>query len=250
MTNTLDGKIVLVTGANGGIGNAICEELLKNNANLVLMYNKSSESITKLKENYGDKRIDTHKVDLLDAENLDKKLSEIIQSRKVIDCFIHSVSLPFDNKLAMDMDWSEIQTHIDIQSRSFFQIVKSVFPGMKEKKKGRIISILSTSSIGKPPARMTSYVTGKHALLGLSKTLSVELGSYGITVNCISPSLVDTNLTGNFPQKFKEISVSQTPTKKMTKPEEVAALASYLCTDSTDSISGENIIVSGAQTLH
>ena len=118
------------------------------------------------------------------------------------------------------------------------------------KKKGRIITILSSSVIGKPPSRMTSYVTGKYSLLGLSKILAVELGAYGITVNCISPSLVETNLTKHFPQKLRDFTVNQTPTKKMVKPEDIASIASFLCTDSADSISGENIIVSGAHTLH
>ena len=98
----------------------------KNNISLVLMYNKSYESITKLKEKYGKERIEICKVDLLDSDQLDERLSEIVKNA-MIDCFVHSVSLPFNNKLAMDMNWNEIQPHIDIQSRSFFQIVNQPF---------------------------------------------------------------------------------------------------------------------------
>tara|TARA_B100001123_G_C14541721_1_gene722597 strand:- start:85 stop:477 length:393 start_codon:yes stop_codon:yes gene_type:complete len=124
-------------------------------------------------------------------------------------------------------------------------IIKGLIGHMKDRKRGKIINILSEAVIGKPPSNLSDYVTSKYALLGFSKSLAVEYGQSNITCNCISPGLIDTALTADYPNKLKELVSSQTPLKRITKPEDVASLIKFLCSDDADFITGENILVNG-----
>jgi 3-oxoacyl-[acyl-carrier protein] reductase len=96
---------------------------------------------------------------------------------------------------------------------------------------------------------LSSYVTAKHSSLGLSKSLAVELGPFGINVNCVSPSLIDDSLTSFMPSKLKEIIVSQTPMKRLAEPIDVAKAVLFLCSNLSDFITGENMLVTGGQSI-
>ena len=246
----LKNKRILITGANGTIGNSICRTFLKNNANLVLFYHKNSTNIEELKrENSKSKQeIESFQVDLSDINQIKKNMNEVLKT-KSIDIFVHSVSLPLKIKKTIDCNWKEFEEHINLQTRSLFEISKAIIPGMKIKKNGKIVNILTSSIIGSPPNMLSSYVTAKHSSLGLSKSLAVELGPFGINVNCVSPSLIDDSLTSFMPSKLKEIIVSQTPMKRLAEPIDVANAVLFLCSNLSDFITGENIIVTGGQSI-
>jgi len=247
----LSNQRILVTGANGGIGKAICEALLQNNANLVLFYHDKKDGIDDLLEKYGhlQNHIQTHHVDLLESTNLETTLRTVLEHGK-IDSFIHSVTVPTENKDILQMSWSDFQSHIDLQTKSYLQILQAIIPSMKELKHGKIVSILTSYTVGSPPNRLSDYVTAKYSLFGLSKALAVELGPYGITVNCVSPSMTDTPLIENLPSKLKEINASQTPLRRLASPLDVASVVMFLCSKGSAFINGENILVSGGQTMH
>jgi len=246
----LKNKRILITGANGTIGNSICRTFLKNNANLVLFYHKNSTNIEELKrENSKSKQeIESFQVDLSDINQIKKNMNEVLKT-KSIDIFVHSVSLPLKIKKTIDCNWKEFEEHINLQTRSLLEISKAIIPGMKIKKNGKIVNILTSSIIGSPPNMLSSYVTAKHSSLGLSKSLAVELGPFGINVNCVSPSLIDDSLTSFMPSKLKEIIVSQTPMKRLAEPIDVANAVLFLCSNLSDFITGENIIVTGGQSI-
>ena len=122
---------------------------------------------------------------------------------------------------------------------------------MKSKKSGKIISILSSYVVGKPPNGVVDYVVGKYSLLGLTKCMAVELGSFGIRVNSVSPSMVNTPLTEPLPRMLKETIKSQIPIEnRLAEPSEVAEVVLFLCTEGANYITGENILVTGGQTMH
>ena len=248
----LSGKRILITGANGGIGYAISELLLKNNAKLDLIYHKNKQNIERLIRDNPDKLqdISIHQVDLTNDEEL-KDVLTTITSTNPADIFIHSPTYPTPHKSIMNTEWSEFQNHIELQSKAFFQITKSLFPNMKKQKMGRIISILTSYVVNEPPSGLSDYVVAKYSLLGLSKCMAIELGKFGIRVNSISPSIVNTPLIDKLPSKFKEIISSQIPLEnKFAEPSDVAGLALFLCTDYSNYISGENILLSGGYSMH
>lgn len=247
----LTGQRILITGSNGGIGSSLCEVLLKNNSKLVLFYNQKRTAIDTLLKKHENLRssIEINQVDLLNDQSIESAISSTLTSGQ-IDTFIHSVSLPLEIKSISEMRWNNFQSHIEIQTRSFLKIIQLLLPSMKANRRGKIISIITSAVIGSPPSKMSNYIVGKYSLLGLSKALAVELGPYGITVNCISPSMVNTPLTEKMPLKLKEIVASQVPLGRLADPSDVASVALFLCSKYSDYLSGENIVVSGGQVMH
>ena len=148
-------KHILITGANGGIGFTITKLLAKQKAKLTLLYHENNQNIEKLKnESHG---IEIEKVDLTNTTELDKIITSILEKHP-IDIFIHSPAYPAQHKPIMKTTWNDFQKQIDLQTKSFFQISKSIVPHMKSKKSGKIISILSSYVVGKPPNGVVDYV--------------------------------------------------------------------------------------------
>lgn len=193
--------------------------------------------------------VEAFQVDLLDSEMLTITMEKIIKSSKV-DVFIHAATMPIINHKVSDTRWEDYQMHIDIQAGSFLRIVQAILPSMTVNRRGKIISILTAATVGRPPSGMSDYVVGKYSLLGLSKSMAVELGHLGITVNCVSPSMTNTPLTEKFPHKLKEIASSQVPLGRLAEPSDIASVVLFLCSEHSNYISGENFLVTGGQTMH
>lgn len=248
----LNGKSILITGANGGIGNAISNLLLENNAKLILLYHKDRKNIDRLINKNSDKTnsIDVHQVDLTNEKQLESLLNSF-ENTIPIDIFIHLPTFPTEHKDIMKMDWLDFQRHIELQSKAFFTISKFLIPNMKKQKMGKIISILTSYVTDKPPSGISDYVVSKYSLLGLSRCMASELGKFGIRVNSVSPSIVNTSLIDNLPTKFKEIVSSQIPLEnRFAEPHEVAGVVFFLCSKYADYINGENILVTGGHSMH
>ncbi len=245
----LKDKRVLITGANGGIGSSIAKMLLENHAKLILFYNNNRTQIDKLLEDNPNQKnnIEIHNVDLLKTEEINETFSKI---SKKIDVFIHAATLPISHKKIQNMDWSEYQKNIDLQTRAFFEITKGIIPTMKENKGSRIICILSSYTVGSPPKSISPYVVGKYSLLGLTKCMATELASTGITVNCISPSMTNTPLINKFPKKLIEINAAQNPLGRILEPSDIFSTILFLCAKNSDFITGQNIIISGGEVMY
>ena len=241
-------KHILITGANGGIGFAVAKLLAGQKANLTLLYHKNSQQL----ENFSTpgQMLELRKVDLANEKEIDKTISSILEDHP-IDVFIHSPAYPIQHKDITNTAWNDFQKQFDLQTKSFLQISKLIIPHMKSQKFGKIISILTSYVVGKPPNGITDYVVGKYSLLGLTKCMAAELGSFGIRANSVSPSIVNTPLTDPLPNKLKEITKSQIPLEnRLAEPSEDAEVGLFLCGDGSNYITGENILVTGGYTMH
>ena len=241
-------KNILITGSNGGIGFAISELFAKQNTKLTLLYHENNQKIERLKKEFTS--IEIMKTDLSNSAKLDETINSILKDHS-IDIFIHSPAYPIEHNNIMKLTWDDFQRQFDLNVKSFFQISRSIIPQMKSNRFGRIISILTSYVIGKPPNLLSDYIVAKYSLLGMMKCMAVELGAFGINVNSVSPSMVNTPLTESLPNKLKEIIKSQIPLeKRLAEPTDISKVIAFLSSENANYITGENISVSGGSSMH
>ena len=244
---TID-KHILITGSNGGIGFEVARLLAEQKAKLTLLYHENAQQLDNFTTS--GQSLEIKKLNLVNGKEIDETISSILEDHP-IDIFIHSPAYPIQHKDIMNTTWNDLQKQFDLQTRSFLQISKLIIPQMKSQKFGKIIPILTSYVVGKPPNGIADYVVGKYSLLGLAKCMAGELGSFGIRVNSVSPSMVNTPLTDPLPSKLKEITKSQIPLEnRLAEPTEVAGVVLFLCEDGANYITGENILVTGGHTMH
>tara|TARA_B100000886_G_scaffold295854_1_gene222838 strand:- start:296 stop:1030 length:735 start_codon:yes stop_codon:yes gene_type:complete len=238
-------KKIFITGASGGIGSAICEKFIKKNYVLVLT-SSSDEKIKILKKNYGNKHY-YYKVDLSNSENLEKCLFNISKDHKDISVIVNNAGITQDSLLLrMNSDqWSNvIQTNLN----SNYQIIKSLLPNMLSKKYGKIIGITSiVASTGNPG--QANYVASKSGMIGLYKSIALEVAKRNINVNVVSPGFISTTMTDNLNTEQTASYLSRIPMSKFGKPEDIANIVFFLASEESSYITGQNFHVNGGMLM-
>ena len=257
----LTGKTALVTGSTSGIGLAYAKALAAEGANVVIngfgdaaaieAERVGLEALSGAKAHYSD--ADLTKVDAIEA--MMKTVGDVFGG---VDILINNAGVqhvaPVDAFPVAK--WDLI---IALNLTAAFHAIRLALPAMKAKKWGRIINTASAHSLVASPNK-SAYVTAKHGLVGLSKTVALEVATMGITSNCISPGYVWTPLVENqIPDTMKargltrdqvinDVLLDAQPTKQFVTPEQVAALALFLCGDAAAQITGANLSVDGGWT--
>ena len=238
-------KKILITGASGGIGSSICKKFLTHEYSLVIT-STSDEKIEILKKKYGDNHY-YFKVDLSDYENLQDTLNIISKNHKDISVIVNNAGVTQDSLIfRMSNDqWSKvIQTNLN----SNYQIIKSLLPNMLSKKYGKIIGISSiVGSTGNPG--QSNYVAAKSGMIGLYKSIALEVAKRNINVNVVSPGFIDTAMTEKLNDNQKNSYLARIPMSKFGKPEDIANLVYFLSTDESSYITGQNFHINGGMLM-
>ena len=240
-----DIKKIFITGASGGIGTAICDKFQNNKFTLVLT-SSSEEKIENLKKKYGNNHF-YYKVDLSDAEDLQNCLDKISKEHKDIAIIVNNAGATHDNLIfRMKNDqWSKIiQTNLN----SNYQIIKTLLPNMLSNKFGKIIGISSiVGSTGNPG--QANYVASKSGMVGLYKSIALEVAKRNINVNVVSPGFISTAMTENLNEEQKKTYLSRIPMNRFGKPEDVANLVYFLSSDESSYITGQNFHINGGMLM-
>ena len=232
---------IILTGATGGIGNSILENLILTGAN-VLAIGTNDEKLMLIKKKY--KNVHTEKFDISnhsEIENFIDKANDILGGR--IDVLINNAGIAKDNlSIRMkDEEWNKV---IDINLTSTFLISKNVVKKMLKNKRGKIINITSvvghTGNIGQ-----ANYTASKAGVVAMSKSFALEYGKKNINVNCISPGFILTEMTDKINDEYKEVLKSRIPLNKFGSPNDIANTAVFLSSKLSDYITGETIHVNG-----
>ena len=238
-------KIALITGATRGIGLAIAKEMSKQSY-IVLGTGTNENSVNFLKNELKLNKIDG-KAYLLDIKNqesisnLFKNISEDYSDTP--DVLINNAGITNDN-LLIRMDDSQWFDTIETNINSLFKISKIFVKPMIKKRNGRIICISSVvASTGN--AGQTNYVTSKSGMVGFCKSLAKEVATRGITVNCVSPGFIETDMTNKLNDVQKGQISKNIPVNKMGSPKDIAYAVSFLASDKASYITGETINVNG-----
>ena len=232
---------IILTGATGGIGNSILEKLVSGGAN-VLASGTNEEKLNLIKENYNETKVKKFDISNHDQiENFVNDCYEVLGNK--IDVLINNAGVTQDN-LSIRMKTDEWNKVIDINLKSTFLMSKNVIKKMLKSKKGKIINITSvvghTGNIGQ-----ANYAASKAGVIGMSKSLSLEYGKKNITVNCVSPGFIKSNMTDKINEEHKELLKSRISLNKFGNPKDVANTVVFLCSEMSDYITGETIHVNG-----
>lgn len=242
-------RIVLVTGATGGLGTAMCKKLHDDGFHVVANYRnkaKSEEWAAEMKkENY---HIDLFEGDVADFDSVGRMIQKIESEIGPIDTLVNNAGITRDGRLAKMSkdDWDAV---IATNLTSVFNCTRHVINGMIERKFGRIINISSVNA-QRGQFGQTNYSAAKAGMHGFTKTLAMEVAKLGITVNTVSPGYIGTDMVMAVPEKIREQIVAQIPVGRLGGTHEVAHVVSFLASEETSFITGANISINGGQHVY
>lgn len=243
-------KTALVIGGTGGIGSEVCLQLAKDGFNIALHYHSNVDRANELKkiiEEQGVKCI-TIKANINTEFEIKEMLTTIQRSFSTIDVLVNAAASNIPNIKFQDLEWVDYLKQLELNIKSVFNIMKFVVELMINNGGGKIINIGSYSA-EKPNNDWSHYITAKSALIGFTKSLAFELAPKGININMVTPSLVSTELTADIPEKFKLLTASQTPLRRLAKASDVAGAISFLASEKANFLAGENIRINGGQIM-
>ncbi|MFP3154167.1 SDR family oxidoreductase [Lachnospiraceae bacterium ZAX-1] len=239
-------KILLVTGASSDVGKCLIEHVANNYDTIICHYHSSTAIIEDLNVQFGD-RIVPLQADFADAKQTDKFVQMVLERGLAPEHFVH---LSSSNSSSVDVrfgktDRKSFETELAITFLSAVVCCQAFVPLMTKAKCGKVIFMLSSLMMGKPAKPyLTAYTCVKHALSGLMESLSAEYARKGVTVNAVSPSMMDTKFL-KIPDIVKEINASASPLKRLLTPSDVAPAFEFLLSSGADTVTGQNIPVTG-----
>ncbi len=246
----LTGKIALVTGASRGIGHAIAMELAAHGATVVGTAT-SEAGAQHITEDLAKVRTDAGKgivLNVADADRSREVIDEIQKEYGAIHILVNNAGITQD-QLAMrmkDEDWDKV---IDVNLTAVARLSRGVLRGMMKAKEGRIINITSVvGSIGN--AGQMNYAASKAGVESMSRALAREVGSRNITVNCIAPGFIDTDMTKSLPEDVVTNMLKQIPLARFGNPEDVAAAVAFLASPKAAYITGTVVHVNGGMFMN
>src|SRR5271170_7026548 len=251
----------LVTGSTSGIGLAIARAFAKEGADVVINGFGDKDAIeterSKIEKEFGVKAF-YNGADMSKGTEIEAMIADAQSKMGSLDILVNNAGIQFVSPIENfpPEKWDAI---IAINLSSAFHAIRAATPGMKAQKWGRIVSTASAHSLVASPFK-SAYVSAKHGIAGLTKTVALELATFGVTANCISPGYVWTplvekqipdtmearNMTAE--QVKRDVLLAAQPTKEFVTVDEVADLAVYLASDSAKSITGANISIDGGWT--
>ncbi len=240
----------LVTGATSDIGQALLRRLLAH----------APAGSTVLAQGYGDVAklaplcaaypgmVKTFDVDLSDRGAVAAFVS-VLEGCPAPTHFVHLPALPVVNAKFKKLDEARFDRDLEVQLHSAVALAKAVLPGMARAKFGRVLFIQTSYTLGAPPKNTAAYVMAKSALGGLVKSLAVEYAPFGVTVNCVAPSMMETNFLKDTPALIVEAAAADNPMGRNARPEDVAPAMEFLLGDEAGFITGVTLPVTGGSAI-
>ena len=240
--STLEGKLALVTGASRGLGHAIAVELAKQGAKVVGTATTESGA-----RGISDEGLIGKTLDVRDTAQCDALVESVQKEHGEILVLVNNAGITRDN-LALrmkDADWDEV---METNLRAVFRLSRAVMRGMVKARWGRIVNI--TSVVGAAGnAGQANYAAAKAAVAGMTRSLARELGSRNITVNCVAPGFIDTDMTRALSDEQRNALLENIPLGRLGTPQDVAAAVAYLASPAAGYVTGAVLHVNGGMYM-
>jgi 3-oxoacyl-[acyl-carrier protein] reductase len=243
-------RIVVITGGSKGIGRSVAYKFAEEENRIIIVHYDSDDTASDETLNALDKRgvmAQSHRVDVSSFEAVDVLFKAILSKFKKIDVLVNNAGITKD-KVLMRMSENDWDTVIRVNLKSVFNCTQAVIKSMIKKKAGRVVNV--SSVVGQMGNfGQSNYAASKAGIVGFTKTVAREVAARGITVNAVAPGFVDTDMTAVLPEKVKESFIQQVPLGRIGRPEEVAEVVHWLCSDSTSYVTGQVIHVNGGMYM-
>lgn len=246
----LKDQIAVVTGGSSGIGRAIAKAYLDQGATVCLLAQnpeKGRRAVEELSQGPGAERVEFHQVDVSDAKATRVVLDAIIAGHGRVDVLVNNAGITRDGLLLKmtEEDWDRVMA---VNVRSCFNTCQALARPMLKARRGKIINV--TSVVGLTGnAGQVNYAASKAAIVGFSKSLAKELASRHISVNCIAPGFIDTDMTNGLTDEWKKEQLAKIPFGRMGTAEEVACVALFLASSLSDYMTGQVLVVDGGLVM-
>jgi 3-oxoacyl-[acyl-carrier protein] reductase len=241
----LEGKRAFITGGTRGIGAALCEIFAREGADVAFNYNSRDDLATGMvaKIEALQRRALSYKISVTDRLGLKKLVREIVEKWGGIDILVNNAAINRGDNFATTTDraWDEV---INTNVGSLFAVTKPIYKQMIRQRKGSILNITSIGAMRALPTAV-HYATSKAAMIGFTKCLSREAGTFGVKVNAIAAGIFDTELARELPERLLQMHQFWASAGRMGRPEELAEYAAFMVSDRNSFMNGEVVIVDG-----
>jgi 3-oxoacyl-[acyl-carrier protein] reductase len=243
---SLEGKKAVITGATGGIGQAIAKTFHQAGATIVISGTRES-ALNELAQELGNERVHSLTCNLSDAEQVESLIDKSEELLGDIDILVCNAGITKDN-LAIRMKNEDFESVIKINLTSSFILNRAALKRMMKKKWGRIINISSVVAVAGNPGQ-SNYVASKAGLIGMSKSLALEVASRNVTINTIAPGFIETPMTDVLKDEQKDKLKTTIPMGYFGKPEDIAYSALFLAAEEARYITGQTLHVNGGMIM-
>ena len=240
----LSGRTALVTGASGGIGEAIARQLHAQGATLVLA-GRRSEALAALAEALGE-RARVEVAELSDPQAAEQLIAAADNGGGP-DVLINNAGLTRDN-LAVRMKDEDWQTVLEVNLTAVFRLTRAALRGMMRRRWGRIVNVTSIVALTGNPGQV-NYAAAKAGMIGMTKSLAAEVATRGITVNCVAPGFIETPMTAALSEDQRRRLLERVPVGRLGTPDDVAAAIGYLVSQEAAYVTGQTLHVNGGMAM-
>jgi 3-oxoacyl-[acyl-carrier protein] reductase len=250
VSKRFEGRVAIVTGAAQGIGAAVAQRLAAEGAAVAvadLTAERGEETVAAIVKDGG--RAVAYGADVSKTEDVQGLVAAVVAEFGKVEILVNNAGITRDNLLfkMTDEDWDSV---INVNLRSAFLMSREVQKHFVAQKYGKIVSLSSRSALGN--RGQANYAASKAGVMGLTATLSIELGPFGVNVNAVAPGYIATAMTdatarriGLDPEELKKAAAGETPVRRVGEPEDIAATVAFLAADESSFISGQTIQVNG-----
>lgn len=239
---------LLILGASSDVAVALIPRIAANYDVIYAHYHQSADQLKELQGRVSCK-MELFQADFTSEEDTNCLINEVASRCANITHILHCPSEIIRNKHFRKTGWDDYAAMLDTQLRSLYYAANCFIPTMAKQRYGKLVTVLSSCTVGTPPTHMSAYITAKYALLGFIRSLAAEYADKSVQINAVSPSMMDTKFWRDTPHLIMEQNAVNHPLKRNAAVEDVIPAIEFFLSDQSGFITGQNLLISGGSVI-